>query len=97
MRSENPLKETWHAWHVEAWRDIVEYGKARTEADAWRLAQRIATAVLTDDPRAEVHLYVGTEVIALKPGNLWETDEARRIEALAVLRSTCAARIGACY
>lgn len=91
------MKDNVFAWHVEAWRDIVEYGKTRTEADGWRSALRIATAVLNDDPRAEVHLYVGTDVITVKPGNLWETDEARRIEALAVLRSTCAARIDACY
>ncbi|GLY51316.1 hypothetical protein [Lentzea sp. NBRC 102530] len=91
------MKETWHSWYVETREGIADEGRARIESDGWRYAQRVATVVLTENPHAEVHLYVGTDVITVKPGRLWETTAANRVEVLAVLRSTCAARIAACY
>lgn len=91
------MRDNWYPWHVETADGVADEGRAQKESNGWLYAERIATAVLSRNPRVEVHLYVGVDVITVKPGRLWDTDGANLAETLAVLRATCAARIAACY
>ncbi|WP_156213339.1 hypothetical protein [Lentzea aerocolonigenes] len=91
------MRASWYPWYVQTQDGIADEGRAHQESDGWRYAERIATAVLSRNPHTEVHLYVGVDVITVKPGRLWDTDDANLAETLAVLRATCAARVAACY